>query len=80
MYWLVDIIYFEKDGEDFKSYVDPTNKFLDNVLASVILDILLAGSEMFHKILHYVRSTRMDNQNGREDREETKAGTNTCDY
>ena len=80
MYWMVDITYIDKDGEDFKSYVDPTNKFMDNVLASVILDILLAGSELFHKILHYVRSTRMESQAQLEDREAGEGGTNTCDY
>jgi hypothetical protein len=80
LYWLVDITYFEKNGENFKSYVDPTNKFLDNVLASVILDILLAGSELFHKILHYVRTTRMDNQDQQEDHEAGEGGKNTCDY
>ena len=53
---MVDITYFQKDGEVFKRYVDPNDTFLDNVLASVILDILLAGSELFHKLLHYVRS------------------------
>lgn len=62
LYWLVNITYFDDNGEDFKNYVDPNGTVWKNVLASVILDIGLAGSEIFHKILLYVRSKKDDNQ------------------
>jgi len=58
LYWLVHITYFDKEGDDFKNYVDPNKKLLKNILASVILDIGLAGSELFHKVLHHVRSKK----------------------
>lgn len=61
LYWLVNITYFDDNGEDFKNYVDPNGTVLKNVLASVILDIGLAGSEIFHKILLHIRS-KGDNQ------------------
>ena len=56
LYWLVNIAYFDDDKENFRNYVDPNKRILKNVLASVILDIVLAGSEIFHKILHHIRS------------------------
>ena len=56
LYWLINITYFDDEKEDFKKYVDPTHKLLDNVLACVVLDIILAGSELLHKVIHYLRA------------------------
>ena len=53
---LVKITYLDDDGEVFKNYVDPNQKLLRNILVSFTLDIGLAGSEIFHGILHNVRS------------------------
>ena len=58
MYWLVHIAYHDEDGDNFKIYVDPNQRLLRNILASIILDIGLAGSELFHKVLHHVRSKK----------------------
>ena len=56
LYWLVNITYFDDERDDFQKFVDPDHKLLDNVLACVILDIFLAGSELLHKFIHYMRS------------------------
>ena len=56
LYWLVYITYFDDEKDDFKKYVDPDKTLLKNVLACVILDITLAGSELLHKVIHYMRS------------------------
>ena len=58
MYWLVHIAYLDENGDNFKTYVDPNQRLLKNILASIILDIGLAGSELFHKVLHHVRSKK----------------------
>ena len=56
LYWLVNITYFDDEKDDFQKFVDPDKQFLKNVLACVVLDITLAGSEIVHKVLHYIRS------------------------
>ena len=56
LYWLVNITYFDDEKDDFQKFVDPDHQLLDNVLACVILDIFLAGSELLHKFIHYMRS------------------------
>ena len=60
MYWLINITYFADGREDFKNCVDPNGTLLKNVMASVILDIGLAGSEIFHRILLHLRKRSQD--------------------
>ena len=55
MYWLINITYFANGRQDFKNCVDPHGTLLKHVLTSVILDIGLAGSEIFHRILLHLR-------------------------
>ena len=55
MYWLINITYFANGRQDFKNCVDPHGTLLKHVLTSVILDIALAGSEIFHRILLHLR-------------------------
>jgi len=64
----VDISYLKSDRFNFKTYVDPSQELLKNVLASVILDIILAGSELFHKALH-IWHQRLNNQARQEEYE-----------
>ena len=63
LYWLVASAFFR--GDDYQ-YWDAGDKVLKAVLASLILDLILAGSELFHKIrLVYFNETRVeDQQNG----------------
>ena len=61
LYWLVNITYFYDEKDDFQKFVDPDHQLLDNVLACVVLDISLAGSELLHKVIHYLRS-KQENQ------------------
>lgn len=63
LYWLVAVTFFR--GGDYQ-YWDAGDKVLKAVLASLILDLILAGSELFHKIrLIYFNETRVeDQQNG----------------
>lgn len=68
LYWLVDISYLKSDRFNFKTYVDPNGELLKNVLASVILDIILAGSELFHKALR-IWHQRLNNQAHQEEYE-----------
>ena len=68
LYWLVDISYLKSDRFNFKTYVDPNQELLKNVLASVILDIILAGSELFHKALR-IWHQRVNNQAHQEEYE-----------
>jgi hypothetical protein len=55
---------FFRDGD--YQYWDAGDKVLKAVLASLILDLILAGSELFHKIrLVYFNETRVeDHQSG----------------
>ena len=48
--WLLSTIFFQGDeGDDYKNW-DPDRKVIKAVLASISLDVLLAGSEIFHKV------------------------------
>lgn len=53
--WLIKTIFFREN--DYQNW-DPEKILIETVIASVILDVLLAGSELFHKIrLHYKKRT-----------------------
>ena len=45
--WLVETV--TSRSKDYRNY-DPTSEFLKYVLAAIILDLLLAGSEIVHKL------------------------------
>jgi hypothetical protein len=49
-YWLVATVFFRHD--EYKIW-DAQDIVIETVLASAILDILLAGSEVFHKVRLY---------------------------
>ena len=52
-HWLIKTIFFQEN--DYQKW-DPERIVIETVCASVVLDILLAGSEIFHRIrLHYKR-------------------------
>ena len=75
LHWLVKIFYFDDTGEAFKEYVDDENwSFLKNVLASVIFDIFLAGSEIFHKILLHIRLKKRRQIAGQLEEENVQTG------
>ena len=59
LYWLVTIAYFADNKDNFQLYADQKKALWKIVLASIILDIVLAGSEIFHKILLHIRSTHV---------------------
>jgi len=49
--WLLQTMFFRED--DYQNW-DPERRLIETVMASAILDITLAGSELFHKIrLHH---------------------------
>jgi len=55
LYWLVKTLYFGDD--DYKIW-DAQEIAMETTLASLILDLLLAGSELFHKVrLHKRKKT-----------------------
>ena len=45
---MLQLVYFKED-KDYENW-DPHWEVIKTVLASICLDILLAGSEIFHKI------------------------------
>ena len=52
-HWLLMTFFFREN--DYQTW-DPEKIVIETVLASIILDLLLAGSEIFHKIrLHYFK-------------------------
>ncbi len=60
LYWLIATFFFR--GNEFNLW-DPTWTIIKSVLASSILDIILAGSEIFHKIrLHVKKEVQPDDQ------------------
>ncbi len=70
--WLVEV----RSGteEDYKHY-DPDGIVWNTVLASVILDILLAGSELVHKVrLHFVNKRNRELQKMQQEGNEDVAG------
>ena len=79
LYWLINITYIAAGRQDFKDCVDPHGTLLKHVLASVILDIGLAGSEIFHRILLHLRKRGQNvNQTQTENAQvETGFGENT---
>ena len=60
LYWLVTITYFADSKDNFQLYAEGEKALWKIVLASIILDIALAGSEIFHKVLLHVRSTHFN--------------------
>jgi hypothetical protein len=54
-------------GDDYLFW-DSEEKVLKSVLASLILDIILGGSELFHKVrLYFLKESKVeDQQNGYE--------------
>ena len=64
LYWLIATSYFR--GNDYMFW-DTKDKVLKSVLAAVILDLVLAGSEIFHKLrLHFLKESKVEDQNGQE--------------
>lgn len=60
LYWLIATFFFR--GNEYNLW-DPTWTIVKTVLASIILDIVLAGSEIFHKIrLHTKKEIKTDDQ------------------
>lgn len=60
LYWLVATVFFR--GDDYQWW-DPSGNILKTVLASLILDLFLAGSEIFHKIrLFYNQEMKVEDQ------------------
>ena len=55
-------MFFQDDDDDFKTW-DPDRKVIKAVLASISLDVLLAGSEIFHKVRLEWRKRREDETN-----------------
>ena len=54
-HWLLMTFFFREN--DYQTW-DPEKIVIETVLASIILDLLLAGSEIFHKIrLHYFKNS-----------------------
>ncbi len=42
---------------------DADDKILKSVLAAIILDLVLAGSELFHKVrLYFLKDTKVEDQ------------------
>ena len=63
-YWLVATSYFR--GDDYQFW-DAEDKVLKSVLASLILDLVLAGSELFHKVrLYFHKEVKVEDQGGQE--------------
>ena len=61
--WWARLLYFSSD--DYQHW-DPQGDLWKTVLASIYLDLLLAGSEIFHKIrlVHRKRSVAQEAANG----------------
>ena len=54
-HWLLMTFFLREN--DYQTW-DPEKIVIETVLASIILDLLLAGSEIFHKIrLHYFKNS-----------------------
>ena len=61
--WLLSTVYFQED--DYKNW-DPHVKVTKAVLASICLDVLLAGSELFHKVRLEMRKRRQTTEAAQE--------------
>lgn len=63
LYWLIATSFFR--GNDYLFW-DSGDKVLKAVLASLILDLILAGSELFHKVrLHFLANeSKVEDENG----------------
>ena len=61
--WLLSTLYFQED--DYKNW-DPHLKLTKAVLASICLDVLLAGSELFHKVRLEMRKRRQTTEAAQE--------------
>ena len=61
--WLLSTVYFQED--DYKNW-DPHLKLTKAVLASICLDVLLAGSEIFHKVRLEMRKRRQTTEAAQE--------------
>jgi hypothetical protein len=60
LYWLVATSFFR--GNDYMFW-DADDKILKSVLAAIILDLVLAGSELFHKVrLYFLKDTKVEDQ------------------
>ena len=61
--WLLSTVYFQED--DYKNW-DPHLELTKAVLASICLDVLLAGSELFHKVRLEMRKRRQTTEAAQE--------------
>ena len=61
--WLLSTLYFQED--DYKNW-DPHLELTKAVLASICLDVLLAGSELFHKVRLEMRKRRQTTEAAQE--------------
>lgn len=72
-YWLLKAVYFSE--EDYRKW-DVDNKLIKVVLASIVLDLVLAGSELFHKLrLVYAQKSTTTHP---ETQEMHQLNTNPC--
>jgi len=59
LYWLVDTYFFSGNDENFQEFLDNVPSFvtfLKVTLASIILDLFIAGSELVHKFKAYCKN------------------------
>ena len=73
-HWLLMTFFFREN--DYQTW-DPEKIVIETVLASIILDLLLAGSEIFHKIrLHYFKNSNAAAQQNSNNVTEPNNATN----
>ena len=60
--WLLTLIFFE-DDKDYENW-DPHREVIKTTVASICLDLLLAGSEIFHRIRLELRKRKQTGEEG----------------